>query len=56
MENAKQRVLAHGLCRELSFDELNAIAGASPTSTTITSGGNTCHDSDDTSGTVSECK
>ncbi len=57
MENQHQRVLAHQLARVLTAAEYDAVTGAgTPTSTTITSGGNVCHDSDDSDGTVSKCK
>lgn len=56
MNHTNERVLAHQLARVLSTEEYAAVAGGSATGTQISSGGNTCHDTDDTDGTVTKCK
>lgn len=58
MDMKKERVLAHDMSRELTVYELDAISGGlAPTGTTISGGGGTCHDTDDsTTGSSSECK
>ncbi|WP_185633777.1 hypothetical protein [Burkholderia sp. Bp9012] len=56
MNHTNERVLAHQLARVLTTEEYAVVAGGSATGTTISSGGNTCHDQDDSSGTVTQCK
>lgn len=47
MHNEKDRVLAHELCRELTVEELDAIAGGLMcTATSVCSNGGCSHDKD----------